>query len=93
MYIHSKEQSSLPCIYIVEEEYEMDRYSGTRQKSSRRPRTHSGKFEPDYGEEPKRLRSIRLTDTAWEKLAEIAVKNQLTRSEVIEIFARNGELY
>jgi len=71
----------------------MDRYSGTRQKSFRRPRTQSGKFEPAYGEEPKRLRSIRLTDTAWEKLAQIAVKNQLTRSEVIEIFARNGELY
>lgn len=71
----------------------MDQYSGTRQKSPRRLRTLTGKFEPDYSCEPKRLRSIRLTDTAWEKLALIAAKNNLTRSEVIEIFARNGELY
>lgn len=71
----------------------MDQYSGTKQKSPRRLRTSNGKFEPDYTEELKRLRSIRLTDTAWEKLAEIAEKNHLTRTEVIEIFARGGELY
>lgn len=71
----------------------MDQYSGTRQKSQRRPRTPDGKFETDYGDSPKRLRSIRLTDDAWEKLLEIAEKNQVTRSEVIEIFARGGELY
>jgi len=71
----------------------MDQYSGTRQKSQRRPRTLDGKFETDYGDSPKRLRSIRLTDAAWEKLLEIADKNQVTRSEVIEIFARGGELY
>jgi len=44
----------------------------------------------DYGSEPKQLRSIRLTDTAWEQLAELAEKNNLTRSEMIEIFAREG---
>ncbi|MBN3948781.1 MAG: transcriptional regulator [Nostoc sp. NMS7] len=71
----------------------MDQYSGTRQKSQRRPRTLDGKFETDYGDSPKRLRSIRLTDEVWEKLLEIAEKNQVTRSEVIEIFARGGELY
>jgi hypothetical protein len=71
----------------------MDQYSGTRKKSQRRPRTPDGKFETDYGDSPKRLRSIRLTDEAWEKLLEIADKNQVTRSEVIEIFARGGELY
>ncbi|MBW4611497.1 MAG: transcriptional regulator [Hassallia sp. WJT32-NPBG1] len=71
----------------------MDQYSGTRQKSQRRPRTPDGKFETDYGDSSKRLRSIRLTDEAWEKLLEIADKNQVTRSEVIEIFARGGELY
>ncbi len=71
----------------------MDQYSGTRQKSQRRPRTLDGKFETDYGDSPKRLRSIRLTDAAWDKLLEIADKNQVTRSEVIEIFARGGELY
>ncbi|WP_017317722.1 TetR/AcrR family transcriptional regulator [Mastigocladopsis repens] len=70
-----------------------DQYSGTRQKSSRRNRKDSGKFERDYRSEPKRLRSIRLTDTTWQKLAVIADKNQLTRSEVIEIIARDGELH
>jgi hypothetical protein len=34
----------------------MDKYSGTRQKSQRRPRTSDGKFETDYGDSPKRLR-------------------------------------
>lgn len=71
----------------------MDQYSGTKQKSKRRERAADGAFEPDYREEPKRLRTMRLTDTAWEKLAGIAAKNQITRTEVIEIFARNGELY
>lgn len=69
-----------------------DPYSGTRQKSSRRKRSASGKFVQDYQSEPKRLRSIRLTDTAWEQLAALAHKNQLTRSEAIEIFARNDEI-
>ncbi|MBD2666977.1 TetR/AcrR family transcriptional regulator [Richelia sinica FACHB-800] len=67
----------------------VNQFSGTRQKSSRRKRNAAGKFEKDYGNEPKQLRSIRLTDTAWEKLAEIAAKHNLTRSEMIEIFARN----
>ena len=71
----------------------MDQYSGTRQKSQRRPRTPDGKFETDYSDSQKRLRSIRLTDLAWEKLYEIAEKNHITRSEVIEIFTRGGELY
>lgn len=82
-------------IYLVtchQKEQRSDRYSGTRQKSPRRKRSASGKFEPDYQREPKRLRSIRLTDTAWEQLAAIAKENQLTRSELIEILARNGEI-
>ena len=70
----------------------MDQYSGTRQKSQRRPRTIDGKFETDYSDSQKRLRSIRLTDEAWSKLYEIAEKNHITRSEVIEIFTRGGEL-
>jgi AcrR family transcriptional regulator len=69
-----------------------DQYSGTRQKSSRRNRKNSGKFERDYDSEPKRLRSIRLTDTAWEKLAQVSATHELTRSEMIEIIARDGEL-
>ncbi|QLE58600.1 TetR/AcrR family transcriptional regulator [Nostoc sp. TCL26-01] len=69
-----------------------DQYSGTKQKSSRRERNSSGKFKMDYGTEPKHLRSMRLTDTAWDKLAELAQQNNLTRSEMIEIFARRGFL-
>jgi len=71
----------------------MNQYSGTKLKSPRRLHTPDGKFAPDYAGEPKRLRSMRLTDTAWEKLAEIAAHNHITRTEVIEIFARGGELY
>ncbi|TAF08637.1 MAG: TetR/AcrR family transcriptional regulator [Nostocales cyanobacterium] len=67
-----------------------DKYSGTRHKSPRRKRTPGGKFEADYGDEKKKLRSIRLTDTAWAKLDELAQENNLTRSEMIEIFARQG---
>ncbi len=70
----------------------VNQYSGTLQKSPRRKRTASGKFKMDYGREPKHLRSMRLTDTAWEKLAELASENNLTRSEAIEIFARKGTL-
>ncbi|WP_353932487.1 TetR/AcrR family transcriptional regulator [Okeanomitos corallinicola TIOX110] len=65
-------------------------YSGTRRKASRRKRTSGGKFEADYGDETKKLRSIRLTDTAWAKLDELAQEKNLTRSEMIEIFARQG---
>ncbi|WP_413200980.1 TetR/AcrR family transcriptional regulator [Nostoc piscinale] len=67
-----------------------DKYTGTRQKTPRRKRTSSGKFQTDYKSEPKQLRSIRLTDTAWEKLAELAAENNLSRSEMIEIFARQS---
>ncbi len=62
--------------------------SATKHKSNRCNRSDSGKFEQDYKTEQKRLRSMRLTDTAWEKLALIAEENQLSRSEVIEMFAR-----
>ncbi|MBD2570611.1 TetR/AcrR family transcriptional regulator [Anabaena lutea] len=66
------------------------KYSGTRHKSPRRKRTTGGRFQADYGDESKKLRSIRLTDTAWAKLDELAQANNLTRSEMIEIFARQG---
>ncbi len=64
----------------------------TKHKSSRCNRSDSGKFQQDYKAEQKRLRSMRLTDTAWEKLAAIAESNQLSRSEVIEMFARGEGL-
>ncbi|MEC4816097.1 MAG: TetR/AcrR family transcriptional regulator [Scytonema sp. PMC 1069.18] len=64
-----------------------DRYAAVREKSSRRKRSSSGKFEQDY-QEPKHLRSLRLTDTAWNNLDAIAQNNNLTRSELIELLAR-----
>ncbi|NJL78913.1 MAG: TetR/AcrR family transcriptional regulator [Richelia sp. RM2_1_2] len=66
--------------------------TATKHKSNRCNRSDSGKFQPDYKSEPKRLRSMRLTDTAWEKLDLIAKENQLSRSEVIEMFARGEGL-
>ncbi len=65
-----------------------EKYSGTRHKSPRRKRTPGGQFQADYGNETKKLRSIRLTDTAWAKLDELGAANNLTRSEMIERFAR-----
>lgn len=67
-----------------------DKFSASKQKSLRRKRSTTGKFEQDY-KEPKRLRSIRLTDTAWENLEAIAQKNNLTRSEIIEFLARGAK--
>ncbi len=64
-----------------------DKYAGIREKTPRRKRFSSGKFEQDY-QEPKQVRSLRLTDTAWENLDAIAQKNNLTRSEFIELLAR-----
>lgn len=64
-----------------------DRYTAIREKSSRRKRSSSGQFEQDY-QEPKHVRSLRLTNTAWENLDAIAQNNNLSRSELIELLAR-----
>ncbi len=68
-----------------------DKYAGIREKTSRRKRSSSGKFEQDY-QQPKQVRSLRLTDTAWKNLDAIATDNNLTRSEFIELLAR-GEKF
>jgi AcrR family transcriptional regulator len=68
-----------------------DKYAAIKDKSSRRKRARSGRFERDYTE-PKHLRSIRLTDTAWSNLEEIATRNNLTRTEAIELLARGVQL-
>jgi AcrR family transcriptional regulator len=64
-----------------------DKYAAIKDKSSRRKRASSGRFERDYTE-LKHLRSVRLTDTAWSNLEEIATRNNLTRTEAIELLAR-----
>ena len=78
-------------LVIPQQETNADKYAGIREKASRRKRSSSGKFEQDY-QEAKLVRSLRLTDTAWENLDKIAQQNNLTRSEFIELLAR-GEKF
>ncbi|MBV6624530.1 MAG: TetR family transcriptional regulator [Rivularia sp. (in: Bacteria)] len=78
-------------LIIPKQENEEDKYAAIKDKSSRRKRSSSGKFEQDY-QEPKQVRSLRLTNTAWENLDKIARENNLTRSELIERLARGEKL-
>ncbi len=78
-------------LIIPEQKTDGNQYAGIREKASRRKRSSSGKFEQDY-QEAKQVRSLRLTDTAWENLDLIAQQNNLTRSEFIELLAR-GEKF
>ncbi|MDY6899861.1 MAG: TetR/AcrR family transcriptional regulator [Cyanobacteriota bacterium] len=78
-------------LIVPEPKNQGDKYSGIKEKSSRRKRSSSGRFEQDY-QEAKQVRSLRLTDTAWENLDKIARENNLTRSEFIEFLAR-GEKF
>ena len=78
-------------LIIPEQSNNGDKYAGIKDKSSRRKRSSSGKFEQDY-QEPKQVRSLRLTNTAWENLDKLARDNNLTRSEFIERLAR-GEKF
>jgi hypothetical protein len=68
-----------------------DTYTAIKTKLSRRKRSKFGRFERDYAE-PKHLRSLRLTDTDWGNLDAIATRNNLTRAEAIELFARGLQL-
>lgn len=47
------------------------------------------KNQPVFYTELKKQRAINLTDTVWNKLAEIAVKEGISRSEVVERIVRN----
>ncbi len=77
----------ITCKQIISE----DKYAAIKDKSSRRNRSSSGRFERDYTE-PKHLRSVRLTDTAWDNLEAIATRNNLTRTEAIELLVRGVQL-
>jgi predicted DNA-binding ribbon-helix-helix protein len=46
-------------------------------------RSQGGKFAPK-SEEPRSVRTMRLTDAAWEKLGEIADSRGITRADLIE---------
>src|SRR4028119_1909874 len=52
-------------------------------------RTEGGKFAPK-SEEYRRVRSIRLTDTTWEKMGYAADKRRITRADLIEQMAEDG---
>ncbi|MGB3761052.1 MAG: TetR/AcrR family transcriptional regulator [Rivularia sp. (in: cyanobacteria)] len=78
-------------LIVGEQKTDGNQFGGIRDKSSRRKRSSSGKFEQDY-QEAKQVRSLRLTDTAWENLDKKAQENNLTRSEFIELLAR-GEKF
>jgi hypothetical protein len=50
-----------------------------------------GKFRPK-GEEPREVRSLRLTDTCWEALGAAADAHGWTRADLLEDLARRGAL-
>lgn len=54
-------------------------------------RSDNGTFNKKFQDEEKKLRSIRLTDTAWNYLQEIATEREVSRTDVIEAWARNRE--
>ena len=52
-------------------------------------RTEQGKFAPK-SEEPRHVRSIRLTDKTWEKIGFAAEKRRITRADLIEQMVEDG---
>jgi hypothetical protein len=52
-------------------------------------RTEQGKFAPK-SEEPRHVRSIRLTDKAWKKMGFAAEKRRITRADLIEQMVEDG---
>ena len=53
-------------------------------------RNEVGQFSAK-GEERREVRSIRLTDSAWEKLGNIADKRGITRADLIEGMMSGGD--
>ncbi len=54
-------------------------------------RDDSGRFELK-GDEPRILRSIRLTDTCWDGLLQLAESKGCSRSDVLEELVQDGEI-
>lgn len=54
-------------------------------------RSDNGTFNKKFQDEEKKLRSIRLTDTAWNYLQEIATEREISRTDVIEAWARHRD--
>lgn len=53
-------------------------------------RDENGKFAIKYGE-AKSIRSMKLTDEAWQKLKDIGDSKNISRTDVIERFCREEE--
>lgn len=53
-------------------------------------RTEKGTFAQKFVGEEKKLRSVRLTDTAWNKLHDIGNSLSVSRTDAIEHIARWG---
>jgi hypothetical protein len=52
-------------------------------------RTEGGKFAPKSSQ-PRHVRTIRLTDTTWEKIGYAADKRSITRADLVEQMAEDG---
>jgi predicted DNA-binding ribbon-helix-helix protein len=52
-------------------------------------RTESGKFAPK-SDEPRHVRSIRVTDSAWEVLGAVAAQRGITRADLLEELVKEG---
>lgn len=52
-------------------------------------RTEEGKFAPKSNE-PRHVRTIRLTDTTWGKMGYAADKRRITRADLVEQMAEDG---
>lgn len=52
-------------------------------------RTEGGKFAPK-SDTPRHVRTIRLTDSTWEKVGYAADKRHMTRADLVEQLAKEG---
>jgi len=58
---------------------------------SAQSRSQHGRFA-SKSDEPREVRSIRLTDSTWQKLGEVADLRRITRADLIEELAHSGAL-
>lgn len=56
---------------------------------NKQERNKSGKFLPK-SEEMRKVRSIRLTDSTWEKLGDLANERSITRADLLEEWMFDG---
>jgi hypothetical protein len=56
---------------------------------SEQGRTEGGKFA-SKSDEPRHVRSIRLTDSTWEVLGAIAIQRGITRADLLEQLVEEG---